>query len=475
MVKTAQQLLPERYHDVERIASGGMGEILRANDSVLGRSVAVKLLGRSYAADERLRSRFRREALAAARLSGDRNTVTIYDVGEWDGRPYIVMEYLRGGTLEQRLFDAGPPPPAQALDWLDQAARALDHAHREGVVHRDVKPGNLLLDDRGDVHVGDFGIASATGFDSLTMTGTVLGTAGYLAPEQAQGSTATAASDRYALGVVAFELLTGTRPFAADSVTAEAAAHVTAPVPDASARAPELPREVDVVLKKALAKEPRDRYASNVELVAALRDAFDRAADETRAFAVAPAVSGLTLAPLWTWLAAAAALTLLGGIALAGVVSSGGHEPAASALAVPGTTLAATPQTTIPATTAPTTTAAAVAPSAGDVLSAQGAALLQQGDAAAALPVLEQAVRALSGAGPADPAEATANYDLGVALTQLGRCPEAVPYFERAVQLAPASIAAQQMLAAAESCVQPAPPASKKHDHGKHKGRKKQD
>ena len=147
-----------------------------------------------------------------------------------DGRPFIVMEYLGGGSLEDRIR-AGRIHTGQALDWLEQAAVALDAAHAEGVVHRDVKPANLLLDGADNVHVADFGIASAAGMDSLTKTGTVIGTAAYLSPEQAQGERATPGSDRYALAVVAWELLTGRRPFGGDTPAAEAAAHVHAAVP----------------------------------------------------------------------------------------------------------------------------------------------------------------------------------------------------------------------------------------------------
>ena len=174
--------------------------------------MAVKLLSDRYAADVGIRERFKREALAAARLSGEAGAVTIFDVGEWEGRPFIVMEYLAGGSLEDRLRRDGAQPPARALAWLEQAAAALDAAHRHGIVHRDVKPANLLLDERGELRVADFGIASAAGMDSMTLTGTVLGTAGYLSPEQAQGERATPASDLYALAIVAYELLSGQRP-----------------------------------------------------------------------------------------------------------------------------------------------------------------------------------------------------------------------------------------------------------------------
>ena len=255
---TTTEILPPRYRGAKRIGRGGMGEIYRATDSTLGRAVAVKILSARYAEDESIHERFMREALAAARLSSDPSIVTIFDVGEWEERPFIVMEYMSGGTLEGRIRSDGAQAPGQAIVWLEQAARALDHAHAEGVVHRDVKPANLLLDRERNVHVADFGIASATGMDSLTMTGTVMGTAGYLAPEQAQGERATPASDRYALAVVAYELLTGARPFESDTPTAEAAAHVNAPVPTVSQH-PGLPRELDAVFQKALAKRPADR------------------------------------------------------------------------------------------------------------------------------------------------------------------------------------------------------------------------
>ncbi len=236
-----------------------MGEVYRAVDSVLERKVAVKLLSERHSQQEEVRARFRREALAAARLSGTPHVITVFDVGEHKEQPYIVMEYLDGGSVHDRLRENGRVPPGQALEWLGQAGLALDRAHAEGVVHRDVKPANLLLDRDSKVVVTDFGIASTTGVDTLTLPGTVLGTAGYLSPEQARGESATAASDRYALGVVAFELLTGRRPFEGDTAATEAFAHVNAPVPSAEKIYPELPDGVDEVLERALAKDPDER------------------------------------------------------------------------------------------------------------------------------------------------------------------------------------------------------------------------
>jgi eukaryotic-like serine/threonine-protein kinase len=246
-----------------------MGEVYVATDSLLEREVAVKVLSERYANDDSVRRRFTREALAAARLSGRSHVVMVYDVGEHEDRPFIVMAYMRGGSVEERLRD-GPPPLARSLEWLEQAGSALDGAHAEGIVHRDVKPGNLLLDGADSVHVGDFGIARAAGLDSLTHPGTVLGTAGYLSPEQAAGVSAGPPSDRYALGVVAFELLTGRRPFASDTAATEALAHAHTPPPSPRVVEPSLPAGLDSVFEHALAKDAR---ASGVLRGARLRPA----------------------------------------------------------------------------------------------------------------------------------------------------------------------------------------------------------
>jgi len=455
------EILPPRYRGAQRIARGGMGEIYRATDSTLGRAVAVKILAAGYAEDDAVRERFMREALAAARLSGDPSTVTIFDVGEWDERPYIVMEYMGGGTLEDRIRTEGAQAPGQSIQWLEQAARALDHAHAEGVVHRDVKPGNLLLDREGNVHVADFGIASATGMDSLTMTGTVMGTAGYLAPEQAQGDRATAASDRYALAVVAYELLTGTRPFESDTPTQEAAAHVHAKVPPVGGHA-NLPRELDHVFGIALAKQPDRRYASCAEFVAELRGAFDEAAGTTRPLAAvtAPTRRMPPIRPvrIWPVLVAGLVVALVAGVVLAAALSGGGSAPKSKATTSP-------PATTAPTTTAPATTAA-TAPG-GHALNDQAYALMQQGNFAGALPLLQQAVQKLQGTGPSDPYEGYANYNLGYTLLQLGHCGEAMTYLQRADQLEPGNADVQRALLQAQACLNP---PAKHHGHGKHKG-----
>jgi serine/threonine-protein kinase len=424
-------ILPPRYRDPTRVARGGMGEIYRATDATLGRQVAIKVLAEAYAGDESVRRRFTREALAAARLSHDPNTVTIFDVGEWDERPFIVMELMPGGSLEEVVRREGAQQPARALGWLEQAATALDGAHRSGVVHRDVKPANLMLDAEGNVHVGDFGIASAAGMDALTKPGTVLGTAGYLSPEQARGERATPASDLYALGVVAYELLTGTRPFASESPTAEAAAHVNAPVPSASARRSNLPREVDGVFERALAKDAPQRYASGTDLVAALRGALDAGTQRTRALTpvAAPAAPARRPFRLWPVVALVALLLAGAGIALAASLARDGDEQAQVTTVVrtqPGTTVEVTvtsepppPPPPPPAPEPPPPPPPPPAASPAD-LNDQGFQRMQAGDFAGALPLLEQAVAGLQGSG--DVVEAYAAYNLAVTRLALGRC-----------------------------------------------------
>ena len=439
-------VLPDRYVGPQPIGRGGMGEIYRATDTSLGRAVAIKVLDDRYAEDHLLRARFTREALAAARLSGNPNIVTIYDVGEHHERPYIVMEYLGGGSLAEQLR-AGAVAPRQALEWLEQAANALDAAHRAGVIHRDVKPANLLLDRRDHVHVADFGIASAAGMDSLTQTGTVLGTASYLTPEQAQGARTTAASDLYSLAVVAFELLTGRRPFEGDSVAAEAAAHVTGEVPSVCDVNPDVPCELDPVFAKALAKDPARRYTSGAEFVAALRASLEQAAGATRI--VGPPTAPTRAVPLErprrNWLVPILlGLLLAAGFGLAFAltrhdspkpqpvrVTTLVHTVTAQSSTVVSTvvTTAAAPTTS---TSASTTASSAVG---GDPVAENDHAyeLMKEGRFSDALPLLQDAQQQLDGQG--NLAEAYTDYNLGYTLIQLGRCADAMPYLERSKEL----------------------------------------
>jgi tRNA A-37 threonylcarbamoyl transferase component Bud32 len=429
--------LPPRYQGARLIAHGGMGEIFLATDEVLGREVAVKVLAERFALDDDLRERFKREALAAARLSGNHSIVTIFDVGEHDGRPIIVMEYLAGGSLEQRINGKKPFETAQVLDWLDEAAGALDAAHEAGIVHRDVKPGNLLLDDRGHVKVADFGIASAAGMDSFTQTGTILGTAGYLSPEQARGERATAASDRYALGIVAWELLTGRRPFQSESPTAEALAHVNAPVPSVHAANWALPASFDAVFARALAKDPSARYAHASEFVAELRGALHDDSGATQVIdpgwgehvARATSTTRVVASPSrrrWVIPALIAAALIAGGV-LAAVLASGGSKKAPQIVT---RTVTGPSQTVRETVTAPTTVSAAPPAASGAQLNNAGYQKLQAGDLAGALPLLEQAVQKLDGTRTLD--EAYAKYNLAYTRFALGDCTDVVALLDQA-------------------------------------------
>jgi serine/threonine-protein kinase len=433
--------LPPRYRDARILARGGMGVIFHATDRELGREVAIKVLAERYALDDDLRARFKREALAAARLSTIHNIVTVFDVGEHGGRPIIVMEYLAGGSLEQRLRGGKPFDPSQTIDWLEQAASALDAAHEAGIVHRDVKPGNLLLDDHGQVKVADFGIASATGMESFTQTGTILGTAGYLSPEQARGERATAASDRYALGIVAWELLTGRRPFETSAPTAEALAHVNAAVPSIQAVNNDLPASFDAIFERALAKNPGDRYPSAAELVGELRSALREAAGATRW--VEPAVATRSASNRTTrgrgsraWAVLLVGALLAGGALAAIFVSRDSKNTA-----VPGPrTIVRTvtgPSRTVRRTVTTSTTAQSTArqsiarqsSASGSQLNDAGFSMMRHGDYSGALPVLEQAVEKLRGSGSIN--EAYADYNLAYTRRKLGRCDDVLELLDR--------------------------------------------
>jgi eukaryotic-like serine/threonine-protein kinase len=445
-------VLPDRYANVERIGLGGMGEIFRADDTALGRTVAVKVLAERYAADESVRARFTREAHAAARLSAAPNTVTIFDVGEEDGRPYIVMELMRGGSLADRLAEGGAQPPARALVWLEDAARALDAAHEHGVVHRDVKPGNLLLDSEGHVKVADFGIATAAGLHSLTQDGTVLGTAGYLAPEQARGSRATAASDRYALAVVAYELLSGQRPFERESPTAEATAHANEPPPPITSVAPHLPGALDPVFARALAKDPGGRFETCGEFVDAIRRAMRQDAATTRIVAPpapvpvpSPAAAASRRRVPWPLLAGIVLLLALAGVGLAAALNADDPQTVERTVTGRGRTVERTVTSrgrTVTVTTVtttsrsePTSSASSSSPSSGSAsaLNDQGYALMQQGDFRSALPLLEQAVAAAEGTGSLT--EAYADYNLAYTRMQLGSCEGVLALLDRSQQV----------------------------------------
>jgi serine/threonine-protein kinase len=383
-------------------------------------------------------ARFRREALAAAQLSGHRNVVTVFDVGEHAGRPFIVMELLDGGSVHDRLR-RGPVNHQLALRWLGEAADALDAAHARGIVHRDVKPANLLLDGAETVHVSDFGIASTAGFDTITLPGTVLGTAGYMAPEQARGESATAATDRYALGVVAFELLTGRRPYAADTPVTEALAHVNAEVPKASRVQPSVPASVDAVLARSLAKDPSRRHPSSRALVADLRSALEEAEAPTLVHEPTSARRyrrGHERRPAYVALLAA---LLIAGIGSALVVASmgdgsprrGGTQPPAERSAADAAVGETTKEPAPPGTPEPSPQPDPPPPPPADAaqLNDDGYTRMLAGDYTAALPLFEEAVSELQGSGSL--AEAYASYNLAFSRFALGGCEGVLVLLER--------------------------------------------
>jgi len=466
--------LPPRYSVPERIAQGGMGDVYRATDEILGRAVAIKVLAERYATQDEFRKRFLREAQLAASLTGEPYVATIYDVGEnEDGVPFIVMELVPGGTVADWLRE-GTLPHDRSLAWLEQTAVALDIAHERGIVHRDVKPANLLLAADDTVRVSDFGIARAAGHDTLTAAGTVLGSSGYMAPEQARGEAITSATDRYSLACVAFELLTGRRPFERESVTAEAAAHAHDRPPSARGLDPSLPVALDAVFARALAKRPEERPETCRALVSDLREALIGSVETVpAAMAPVPVATRQTVVrhrarPRTAMLVVLAAALLAAGGGLAWALTSVGDDTEGSTVVqtqvltrvetetLEGTTVEQTvertievteieqvttsPETTAEETTVEETTAEETTAEettveepptgeSGSQLNDRGFARLQQGDVEGALPILEQAVSLL--AGSSTTAEAYASYNLAVARFGVGRCDGVLELLDR--------------------------------------------
>ncbi len=420
--------LPPRYRVVGHVANGGMASVWAAEDEKLGRLVAVKVLAEGYAADPSARRRFMREARAAARVSDHPHVVTIYDIGEdeHDGRAFIVMEHFVGGTLADRLRGGRPLPVPAAVQWLEEAAAALDAAHAAGVVHRDVKPANFLLDADGRLAVADFGIASLAGETALTQAGQVLGTAAYLSPEQARGEVATPASDRYSLAVVAYELLCGHRPFGGDTPAAQARAHLedTAPPPDGACAA------AAGVLAHGLQKDPAARPQSASEFVAALRRSVgdlaepDRVTEPrfTRTQVTTPlqAKRSRPVAPF----AALIAVLLAAALVFAVVRADDEERP-------PAKPERSTSRAKQPEPRTPPRRQAAAAPADPVALNDAGFARLRAGDATGAVEPLQRAIDAFRAQGrTSELPYAYALFNLGAALNALGRHDEAIPFLE---------------------------------------------
>ncbi len=524
--------LPDRYELRRRIAKGGMASVWCAHDRELGRDVAIKLLAEQFAHDPAAIRRFKREARAAARLSGHPHVVTIFDVGEAidpadsGRRGLLVMEYLAGGTVADALR-VGEVSRDDALRWLHEAASALDYAHGRGVVHRDIKPANFLLDRARVLRVADFGIARLASEETITGTGHMLGTAAYLSPERALGHPATEASDRYALAVVAFELLTSERPFTAEHFAAQARLHVEESVPRASGRDPSIPRAVDAVLARGMSKRPEDRWPTSAAFVDTLDLALtERAGRRIRrgTAASAAAAAGSAAAPVAAATHAATrpmrgqaapiasprrlqftrvrperrlprrglAIAALGAAALAVGIAAGANHGSSHARVTASTNPATLPRTAhkaahrathhraahkapAPAAAATGTQAAATtpAPTAG-ALEAQGHQLMLGGNYAAAIPVLRQAVAA---ADPSSLTYAYALFDLGHSLRMSGDPRAAIPILYKRLQIPNQTGVARAELQAALQAVgaqvngaggpgHGAGPAG----HGKHKG-----
>ena len=258
-------LFDGRYQIVRKLGSGGMANVYLANDQELGRRVAIKILDDRHARDDQFVERFRREAQNAAGLSHP-SIVSIYDRGEAEGTYYIAMEHIEGRTLKELLVARGPSPLGIAIDYTRQILSALRFAHRNGIVHRDIKPHNVIVDGEGRVKVMDFGIARAGAASQMTEAGSIIGTAQYLSPEQARGAPVDQTSDLYSTGIVLYELLTGTVPFSGETPVEIAMKHLSqAPAPPSTHR-PEIPRDLDYVVLRALAKDPADRYHSAEEM-----------------------------------------------------------------------------------------------------------------------------------------------------------------------------------------------------------------
>jgi serine/threonine-protein kinase len=261
-------LFDGRYRIVRKLGAGGMADVYLAEDQELGRRVAIKILNGRHANDDQFIERFRREAKNAAALNHP-NIVSIYDRGEAEDTYYIAMEFLDGRSLKELIVGHGQAPVKVAVEYARQILSALRFAHRHGIVHRDIKPHNVLVDREGRVKVTDFGIARA-GTSQMTETGSIVGTAQYLSPEQARGGEVDQRSDLYSLGIVLYELLTGKTPFEGDTPVEIAMKHLSTPPQPPSKLRSDIPRELDMVVLRALAKDPDDRYQSADEMEADL-------------------------------------------------------------------------------------------------------------------------------------------------------------------------------------------------------------
>ncbi|MED1606443.1 Stk1 family PASTA domain-containing Ser/Thr kinase [Cytobacillus kochii] len=274
-----------RYKILEMVGGGGMANVYLAHDMILDRNVALKMLRLDFAEDDEFIKRFHREAQSATSLT-HQNIVTIYDVGEEDTLYYIVMEYVDGQTLKQYIQKNGPVPLETAIDIMKQLTSAISHAHQNQIIHRDIKPHNILIDHEGKIKITDFGIAMALSATSITQTNSVLGSVHYLSPEQARGGMANRKSDIYSLGIVMFELLTGRLPFSGESAVSIALKHLQSETPSLRRWNPDIPQSVENIVLKATAKDPFHRYNSADEMEEDLSTSLNEERMNERKFTV---------------------------------------------------------------------------------------------------------------------------------------------------------------------------------------------
>ena len=294
-VPETSTIIDGRYRVLHRVGSGGMADVVCAEDLQLGRKVAIKLLHRRFAQDEEFVERFRREASSAAGLQHP-HVVAVYDRGAWDDTYYIAMEYLEGRTLKKLVQEEAPLAAPRAIDLTIQILRAARFAHKRGIIHRDLKPHNVIIDGEGRAKVTDFGIAKA-GASDMTQTGSIMGTAQYLSPEQAQGHAVSAPSDLYSVGIILYEMLTGRVPFEGESAVTIALKQVgEAPVPPSHLN-PAVPPALEAVVLKALEKDPARRFADADEFIAALEQAGHGVAPATDATSVLQATGPMIPIP----------------------------------------------------------------------------------------------------------------------------------------------------------------------------------
>ena len=340
-------LLVGRYRIVRRIGAGGMAVVELGHDTQLERPVAIKLLDERLLGDDDFRKRFVREARSAARLSHP-NVVRVFDTGEVERRPFIVMEYVPGSSLEAILERRRKLPPAEVVRLGAQASAGLEHAHAQGLVHRDVKPQNLILREDGTLKIADFGIARGDETTRLTQDGTLLGTAAYVAPEQAAGEEVSAAADLYSLGAVLYELLTGRPPYEFSSLVELAAKQRSAAIVPVRDLEPAVPQALEAVVMRCLAREPTFRHASAADLGAALASSLDPSAPDAARTIVLPRrsarVAGLAVRT-WMWIAAA---VLVGAVAFVVALAYRGDNGRGGLDTSPMSTVAAIPRGNTP-------------------------------------------------------------------------------------------------------------------------------